>query len=57
MSRSSALSVGGLEGVEAAAPRLFLGFALSNGSKPEGEERGAEQQSMATWVWVDAHRC
>jgi hypothetical protein len=44
-------------GVEASAPRLLLGFALCNGSKPEGEERGAEQQSMATCVWVDPHGC
>ena len=34
-----------------------LGFALSYGSIPKGAEQGAEQQSMATGVWVDAYRC
>jgi hypothetical protein len=57
ITRSPALSVGGLERVDAVAPRLLLGFSLSNGSKPKGAEQGAEQQSMATCVWVDAHRC
>lgn len=56
ISRSSVLCVGGLEGVDAVAPCLLLGFALSSGSKPDGAEQGAEQQSMATRVWVDAHR-
>ncbi len=54
--RSPAVSVGGLEGSAAVAPRLLLGFALSNGPKPWGAERGAEQQSMATRVRPDAHR-
>ncbi len=53
----NAVSVGGLERVDAVAPRLLLGFALSNGSKPWGAEQGAEQQCMGTCVWVDAHRC
>ena len=43
------------ERFDAVAPCLLLGFALSNGSKPEGEERGAEQQSMRMCVWVDRH--
>jgi len=55
--RMLALSVGGLERVDVVAPSLLLGFALSYGSKPEGEERGAEQQRMAMRLWVDAHRC
>ena len=46
-----------LERVDAVAPRLLLGFALSYGSIPKGAEQGAEQQSMATGVWVDAYRC
>jgi hypothetical protein len=49
--------VGGLEGVDAVAPRLLLGFALSNGSKPKGADQGAEQQCMATCVWANSHRC
>jgi hypothetical protein len=46
-----------LERVDAVAPRLLLGFALSNGSKPKGADQGAEQQCMGTCVWVEAHRC
>ncbi len=55
--RSPAQSMGGLGGVDAVAPCLLLGFALSNGSEPWGAEQGAEQQSMGTGVWVDPHRC
>ena len=54
--RSSAVSVGGLEKIRAAAPCLLLGFALSKDSTTSGAERGAEQQSMTTRLRVDAHR-
>jgi hypothetical protein len=53
---SSAVSVGGLTSVDVVAPCLLLGFALSNGSQPQGAQRGAEQQSMTTRLRVDAHR-
>jgi hypothetical protein len=54
--RSSAVSVGGLTSVDVVAPCLLLGFALSNGSQPQGSQRGSEQQSMTTRLRVDAHR-
>ena len=48
---------GGFGGVDAVAPCLLLGFALSDGSEPQGAEQGADQQCMGTCVWVDAQRC
>ena len=55
ISRSSAVSVSGLERVDTVAPRLLLGFALCKGSKLRGAEQGAEQQSMGTCMRVEAH--
>ena len=43
---SSSVSVGGLGGVDAVAPCLLLGFALSNGSEPQEQNR---LQNNSVW--------